>query len=144
MIPEIDIHEARRRLSTPDRPAYLDVRTPEEFAEGHVPGAINVPLLFLSPATGRPTSNPAFLEEVGRRLTPDQEIICGCKSGGRSAMAVELLQQAGYRHIVNMLGGFHGQPGGVGSPPVQGWATCGFPLCTHGAAGCQGYSPAPA
>lgn len=62
----------------------LDVRTPAEFKEGHVPNALNVPVQEL----------PQRLAEVGPTSRP---VVVYCRSGGRSAMASQLLRSAGYQ-----------------------------------------------
>jgi phage shock protein E len=67
----------------------LDVRTPEEFRDEHVPGAVNVPLQELT----------ARLDEVGAR---DRTVVVYCRSGRRSAEAARLLQHAGFRHVHDM------------------------------------------
>jgi phage shock protein E len=67
----------------------LDVRTPEEFREEHVPGAVNVPLQELT----------ARLGEVGPR---DRTVVVYCRSGRRSAEATRLLEHAGFRHVHDM------------------------------------------
>ncbi|HEY0714662.1 MAG TPA: rhodanese-like domain-containing protein [Polyangia bacterium] len=68
----------------------LDVRTPEEFAGRHVPGALNIPVQVLGQR----------LAEVGSK---DREIVVYCQAGGRSARAAAELRQAGYK--VHDLGG---------------------------------------
>lgn len=55
---------------------YLDVRTVEEFEEGHVPGAYNVPILFRNPASGM-TPNPEFVAVVKRHFGPEARIVFG-------------------------------------------------------------------
>jgi phage shock protein E len=67
----------------------LDVRTPEEFRDEHVPGAVNVPLQELA----------ARLGEVGPR---DRTVVVYCRSGRRSAEATRLLEHAGFRHVHDM------------------------------------------
>lgn len=62
----------------------LDVRTPAEYREGHVPHALNLPVQEL----------PARLHEVGPTHRP---IVVYCRSGGRSAQAASLLTRAGYK-----------------------------------------------
>lgn len=66
----------------------IDVRTPGEFAEGHVPGSVNIPLDQL----------PHRLEEVQRMEPP---LILCCRSGARSGAALDLLRAAGMQHISN-------------------------------------------
>lgn len=61
----------------------LDVRTPEEFREQHIPGATNIPVDQL----------PARLGELG---PTSRKIVVHCRSGARSARAAGVLRQAGY------------------------------------------------
>ena len=107
---------------------HLDVRTPEEFNEGHAAGALNVPAFFKGP--GGMQLNPDFVRTV-IALSPDtvQRIVLSCRSGGRSNAAAQLLQQQGYQNLINMPGGFHGMPDG--SQP--GWSQCGLPVSTDAA-----------
>lgn len=112
---------------------YLDVRTVEEFEAGHVPGAYNVPLLFRSPAGMQP--NPAFLEVVARHFPKDQPLVVGCKVGGRSQHACELLASEGWTRLANMDGGFHGRHDQVGRLVEEGWAGCGYPTSVESAEG---------
>lgn len=139
MMPEINVKEARERLESGEGYVYLDVRTPEEFAEGHVPGAINVPVAFANPATGRLEANPDFVTDVIQVLDKDDKIIVGCRSGGRSAMALEQLIDAGYSGGVNLMGGFHGKTDMTGTLIAPGWTTLAYPVCGHGPAGCKQY-----
>lgn len=66
----------------------IDVRTPEEFADQHVPDAINIPL-----------------NEVAQRINEIKElpkpIVAYCSSGNRSGMAVSILKQSGIAEAVN-------------------------------------------
>lgn len=61
----------------------LDVRTPGEFHQGHLAHAVNVPIQEL----------PARLADLGPVTRP---VVVYCRSGGRSAMAAQLLTRAGY------------------------------------------------
>jgi rhodanese-related sulfurtransferase len=70
--------------------ALLDVRTPEEFREGHVPGARNIPVQELA----------ARLSEVGPPGTP---VVVYCKAGMRAASAAQVLQRAGYPQVLNLV-----------------------------------------
>jgi rhodanese-related sulfurtransferase len=71
----------------------LDVRSKEEFEDGHVKGALNIPLDTLS-------SN---FKRIGDK---DTYIITCCMSGGRSTMAKDILHKAGYGNVHNG-GGWH-------------------------------------
>ena len=65
----------------------VDVRSADEYAQGHVPGSLNAPLSAL----------PAGLEKVDRA----QALIVCCASGVRSEAAIGLLRRAGYTNVVN-------------------------------------------
>lgn len=64
----------------------IDVRTPEEFAAGHVQGAVNIPVDQLD----------RRLEEVGPSSTP---VVVYCRSGVRSARAARVLRNAGFEAV---------------------------------------------
>ena len=67
----------------------LDVRTASEFASGHLPGAVNVPLPTL-------TSNPLA---VGDR---QRAVVVYCQSGTRSALATVVLRRAGFSQVADL------------------------------------------
>lgn len=67
----------------------VDVRSPEEFQAGHIPGARNVPIDALG----------ARMSELGPQSTP---IVVYCHSGGRSAQAQRLLRDAGFSNVHNL------------------------------------------
>ena len=72
-------------------PVILDVRTPEEFAAGHLPDAVNIPV-----------------DELRSRLAElphDRPLVAYCQVGQRGYLAVRLLREAGYR-AMNLSGGF--------------------------------------
>jgi rhodanese-related sulfurtransferase len=77
------------------------VRTVEEYAGGHAPGALNVPLMFA--AAGGMAPNPAFLEQAKAAL-PDTatQLLVGCKSGMRSSKACVALAEAGYTGVLDV------------------------------------------
>lgn len=86
-----DLHEAGRVV-------LLDVREPGEWAAGHAPGALHVPLGDLD----------------SDRIAGD-EVVTVCRSGARSARAAAALAQAGVQ-VRNMVGG------------MQAWAEAGLPV----------------
>lgn len=90
-LPSITVADLAARLAAGETPFILDVRQPEEEAEGTIPGARLVPLATL----------PERLDELPR----DREILVHCKSGGRSSRAVAFLQEAGFPQAVNVAGG---------------------------------------
>ena len=76
----------------------LDVRTPAEFADRHIPGAINVP------------NETIGTEEIPQLPDKDQLILVYCRSGNRSKQASEKLAALGYTNIVE-FGGINDWPG---------------------------------
>jgi len=86
---------------------FVDVRTPEEFADGHVPGAINVPV-SLSQGGGM-VPNAEFVDVVSGVLEKGATLVVSCKAGGRSARAGALLEQAGFTNVADMSVGFDGR-----------------------------------
>jgi rhodanese-related sulfurtransferase len=82
------------QLADVEPPLLVDVRTPREWDEAHVDGAVNVPLSQL----------PARLEE----LPADRPLVVYCASGYRSALAVSLLEAAGRPQVSNLIGGLAG------------------------------------
>jgi rhodanese-related sulfurtransferase len=93
-IKHVTVHQAHQQQTGGSR--YLDVRSIPEFEQGHPAGAFNVPLLHLDPATGQMRPNPDFLPVVRANFPPDAPMVIGCKMGGRSQQACEILASAGY------------------------------------------------
>ena len=88
---EITPGEVAAWLERPDKPFLLDVREANEWDIGHLPDATRI-----------------SVNELAQRiyeLDPDRETVVYCRSGGRSARAVEMLQQAGFGKVQNMVGG---------------------------------------
>jgi phage shock protein E len=77
----------------------VDVRTPEEFASGHAPGAVNIPYDQL----------PKRAAEIG---PPSTRVVLYCRSGRRSGIAFEALQKAGYPNLFD-LGAVTSWPGAL-------------------------------
>ena len=74
----------------------VDVRTPGEFKQGHIEGALNIDY-----------KDPQFVGNAKNALNPQSKVAVYCRSGRRSAAAAELLQEQGYS-VVNLDGGFLG------------------------------------
>ena len=121
-IKHLTVHQAHEQQS--GGAVYLDVRSIPEFEQGHPAGAFNVPLLHLDPASGQMRPNPDFLPVVRANFPPDTPMVIGCKMGGRSQQACELLASAGYHDVANVLGGFSGAP----QMGQRGWAQEGLPV----------------
>lgn len=103
---------------------YVDVRSEPEFESGHVPGALNVPLMLMGPSGMTP--NPEFLDVVTRAFGRDEKLIVGCRSGGRSRRAAEMMKQAGFSSLCDLSAGWGGTRDAFGRP-VAGWADKGLP-----------------
>lgn len=72
----------------------LDVRTPAEYAEGHIPGALNIPHTELA-------ARIAELSEARSR-----DIVVYCRSGNRTAQALEVLEDAGFTRLFHLKGDY--------------------------------------
>ena len=138
-VQEITPQEAKRLIDNETQYVYLDVRTVEEFTEGHVPGAWNVPIILFDQDGGGRGRNERFLPVVKATIPKDRRVIVGCRSGHRSAMAVKLMKQAGYSDVWNMVGGFIGKRDASGEWVQPGWSQLGYPT-EQGDAGEVGYA----
>jgi rhodanese-related sulfurtransferase len=102
-----------------ERVPFVDVRTPAEFAAGHVPGAINVPIAL--PGGAGFTPNPEFASVMTAIFAPTEPLIVACKAGGRSAQAAALLTAQGFLSVHDMSAGFEGGRDSFGRP-LPGWS----------------------
>ena len=93
-IEECDVASAAQRLQK--GALALDVREPQEFMQGHVPDAIDLPRGVIE---FRAPEHPSLSDK-------DREIIVYCQAGGRGALATHTLKQMGFTKVVNMLGGY--------------------------------------
>jgi phage shock protein E len=83
--------EVAEKIRQPKTAPYiLDVRTPEEFADGHVPHAVNIPLQGLG----------TRLAEVPK----DRDVVVYCHSGARATRGAALLRESGYTRVSEMTG----------------------------------------
>jgi rhodanese-related sulfurtransferase len=101
--------------STPDKVKVIDVRTPEEFAfVGHPEMAWNIPVAFVSYQRKdrkfeyKAEHNKAFVTLVKEVAEPTDVLLLTCRSGGRSAMAVNQLAAAGFTKAYNIVDGVEG------------------------------------
>ena len=91
MVEEITAAELKARMDAGEKVQLIDVRQPEEYAFAKIPGAKLIPLGELPSRVGE--------------LDPTREVIFQCKSGVRSARAVEFVQQTGYSGSAKNLRG---------------------------------------
>ena len=124
----------------PEKVKILDVRTPEEYIfVGHAEMAWNIPLAFQTyqwdAAKGyfAVQPNPDFIALVKDQFTPEDTLLITCRSGGRSAVAVNLLAENGFEHVYNITDGMEGdavnEPGSPehGKRTIDGWKNSGAP-----------------
>jgi rhodanese-related sulfurtransferase len=100
-IREVTPKEVREMRTRGEKATYLDVREPNEWNLGHLPGAMHIPRGTLE-------------TKVEAAIPRDRKIVIYCASGNRSALAADTLQQMGYGDVVSMSAGFTGwaQSGG--------------------------------
>jgi len=126
--------------SAPDKIKILDVRTHFEYLYiGHSSVAWNIPIFFqwyeydainkhfpMKP-------NPDFMKQVTDVFQPEDIILVTCRSGGRSAMAVNQLAEAGFKNVYNITDGFErdivSDPESLyqGQRLKNGWKNAGLP-----------------
>ena len=103
-IVEITLEEAQRQLAL--KPLLIDVREPQEYEAGHVPGAMNIPRGILE-----------FMMTQDEALSDRQRaIILYCKTSGRAALSAQSLQKLGFAQIRSIAGGF------------DAWLAAGLPI----------------
>ena len=127
-------------LAAPDDVKVLDVRTLEEYIYiGHAPMAWNIPLATQTHEWDADKGyfayqpNPDFLSQVKEVAEPTDTIMVMCRSGGRSAMAVNLLAKNGFTNVYQITDGMEGEkvedPNSYfsGKRMVNGWKNSGSP-----------------
>ena len=93
-----DINKGLKEYAEKENAVLLDVRTPQEYREGHIPGSKNVPLQTLDKVR-------SVVENK------DAELFVYCYSGARSRQAMATLQHMGYTNVQNIGGiaAYHGK-----------------------------------
>ena len=86
-----DINDGVKEYRNTPGAVLLDVRSPEEYREGHIPGSQNLPLQLLDKL-------PVVVENK------EKELFVYCRSGARSRQAVEILKSMGYVNVHNIGG----------------------------------------
>src|SRR4051812_31241896 len=104
---------------------YVDVRSEPEFEAGHPEGALNVPLLNAGPVGLVP--NPEFQAVMEAAFAKGEPLIIGCKAGGRSKKASDLLAQAGFSNLSDQVAGFDAGKDAFGRA-LPGWSRAGLPI----------------
>ncbi len=99
----LNVSEFSQKITEPDV-IILDVRTPEEYASGHIEGALNIDF-----------NSGDFANEI-TRLNPSENYAIYCRSGSRSGQAASIMHKAGFHDVSNLNGG------------VIDWTNAGLPL----------------
>ena len=97
---QVAMEEAVELMEREENYVILDVRTEQEYAAGHIPGAVVIP------------NESIGTEEIAQLEDKDQLILVYCRSGNRSKQAAEKLAQLGYTNIVE-FGGINSWPGDI-------------------------------
>ena len=112
-IQEIPVAAAEAAIAQAD--VLIDVREPDEYRQGHLPGSINLPRGLLEfQLSGHPTLEPR-----------DLRVVLYCKTSGRAALAACTMQDMGYLNVQSITGGFDawlaaGKPVAVLPTPIFG------------------------
>ncbi|AOY89146.1 sulfurtransferase [Marinobacter salinus] len=93
-IREVSLNQADDAIKQAD--LLLDVRDPDEYRSGHIPGATNVSRGMLE---FKFTNDPALESR-------DMKMVVYCKTSGRAALSAKALKEMGYRHVQSIEGGF--------------------------------------
>ncbi len=102
-VKETDVHAVKRRLDAGEQFCLVDVREENEWALGHLPGAIHL-------------SKGIIERDIERRIPRTSDpIVLYCGGGFRSALVADNLQKMGYRNVLSMDGGW------------RGWTQAGYP-----------------
>lgn len=126
--------------ANPDKVKILDVRYPEEYIfVGHPEMAYNIPLALGTydwdeeKKMHKMKPNTEFMKEVKALFKPDDIILATCRSGGRGAMAVNMMAAEGYTKVYNITDGIEGDevkdPESLfyGKRMQNGWKNAGLP-----------------
>ena len=102
-IPEVTPADLQSRLQNGEQIVVIDVREPDEFNRGKIPGAHTIPRGVLE-------------MQVDGRLPHEATVVLYCGAGARSALACRSLADMGYDKVENLQGGWHG------------WVNSGLPV----------------
>ncbi len=103
-IKEVELADATQAIQDAD--VLLDVRETDEYASGHIPGAIHISRGLLE---FKLSNDPSFSAR-------DMKIVLYCKNSGRAALVSKALHEMGYLHVQSISGGF------------DAWAAAGEPI----------------
>jgi rhodanese-related sulfurtransferase len=103
-IKEADFREIKRRLDAREKVTLIDVREDNEWARGHLPGAVHL--------------GKGIIERDIEQAFPDKQapLVLYCGGGFRSALVADSLQKMGYTNVISMDGGW------------RNWTAAGYPV----------------
>jgi rhodanese-related sulfurtransferase len=103
-VQQADFRDIKRRLDAREKLTLIDVREDNEWARGHLPGAVHL--------------GKGIIERDIEEAFPDKDaaLVLYCGGGFRSALVADNLQKMGYTNIISMDGGW------------RGWTTAGYPI----------------
>jgi rhodanese-related sulfurtransferase len=112
-VKEADFREIKKRLDAREKLTIIDVREDNEWARGHLPGAVHF--------------GKGIIERDIEHAFPDKEatLVLYCGGGFRSALAADNLQKMGYTDVISMDGGW------------RGWTEAGYPVELPGETGAE-------
>jgi len=95
-IPELDSRELQEKMNRGDDFTLIDIRDPDEWEKGTIPGA-------------KLLSKGKLELKIGEEIQdPDQEIVLHCGGGSRSLLAAKSLREMGYPNVKSLAGGYRG------------------------------------
>ena len=103
---DIELDEFEKKMAS-EKYLLVDVRTAEEFSEGHIKGAINIDYLAEN-----------FSIEI-QELELESPVLLYCRSGNRSSKAMKIMNELGFKEVYNLEGG------------IKGWISENNPVITE-------------
>lgn len=103
-VSSVSTAEFKKAMQTEQNAQLVDVRTPEEFAQGYIQGAVNIDFY-----------SPTFEQDLAQ-LSKDQPVMVYCRSGGRSGNAARKMGEMGFSKVIDLSGG------------ILGWQSAGEPV----------------
>lgn len=100
---EVSVDAVKDALGKKANVTLVDVRTPEEYAQGHIKGSVLVPVQVLQ-------------EQLQKLPNKDECLYVYCRRGIRGANAVKILKKSGYTNVHNMSGG------------IESWISKNYPV----------------
>ncbi len=100
---DVTVQQAKILIDSKPNLIIIDVRTQLEYETSHIEGSINICVT-------------SFPEQLINTTNPNDEILLYCKSGMRSANALQLTHESGYLKVYNMVGG------------IEAWKSAGYPV----------------